>query len=290
MSEDTLLSSSETSKEIGATAKSLRKMVRRRTPDVVKLMETSLIVKDESGWRFSRQCFDALKQLMIYAPGRRREGASQQNDNKVFIVKKDSDVYPVPPQLTDGNPYWFGLRISAGREQMVFNLIQRYKERVMYDLDKLEVYMPIWHVVEDGKQVGREAVFHKILFIKTAYISEVYYKIRQVSMHVRGWWTAVKGSGVPCMIPNDYMESISKEYEFRIKENEVKQKLRTLTVGMYVRVTEGPFRGFNGQVTGVGSLVKVELPIFGRLTEVSLGATQIDRLEDSVLVEAGVKA
>jgi transcription antitermination factor NusG len=286
MVEEKLLSSSETSKVIGTTAKSLRKMVRRQTPDVLKLMESSLIVKGEDGWRFSRQCFDALKQLMLYNPGSRKKDGKA--DNRPFQLKKDSDVYPVPPELTDGNAYWFGLRVSAGRETLVYTMINRYKAKSMYDLDKLEVYMPVWHVVEDGKQAGTESVFHKILFIKTAHIGSVYHKIRQVSMHVRGWWTAVKGSGVPCMIPNDYMESISKEYEFRIKENEVKQKLKTIVVGMYVRVMDGPFRGFNGQVTGVGSLVKVELPIFGRLTEVSLGATQIERLEDSVLQEAGV--
>jgi transcription antitermination factor NusG len=285
MAEDTLLSSSETSKEIGTTAKNLRKMVRRKTPEVLRMIDQSLIIKGEDGWQFSRQCFQDLKQLMLYTPGRRK---IDKKDDRPFQLKKDADVYPVPPELTDGKPYWFGLRVSAGRENQVYNLINRYKSKVMYDLDKLEVYMPVWHVVENGKQSGTESVFHKILFIKTAHISDVYYKIRQVSIHVRGWWTAVKGSGVPCMIPMDYMDSIAKEYEFKIKENEVRQKLKTIIVGMYVRVTEGPFRGFNGQVTGVGSLVKVELPIFGRLTEVSLGATQIERLEESVLAEAGV--
>lgn len=284
-----LLTSAEASKELGISPKHLRKTVRKRTPDILKMIEQSLIVKSADGWKFARECFEAIKAAAAFSPSRKR--GEKGNSNQLFALKKDADVYPVPAELTDGSPRWFGLRVTAGREEMVYRLMQVFKTRCLYDLDKVEVFMPTWKVKdENGKISGEEAVFHKILFIRTAQISQVYYNIRQTSMHIRGWWTAVKGSGVPCMIPEDYIEMISKEYEYRIKESEFKQKVKSLSVGMYIRVIEGPFKGFVGQITELGSLIKVELPIFGRLTGVALGPTQVDKLEEAALKEAGVIA
>ena len=284
MEELKLLTSAEASKELGISSKQLRKTVRKKTPDILKMVELSFIVKSADGWHFARDCFEAIRQAVAYSPERKKK-------NRNDFVRKDADVYPVPPELTDGSARWFGLRVTAGREEMVYRLMQVFRTRGLYDLDKVEVFMPTWKVKdEDGKISREEAVFHKILFIRTAQISQVYYNIRQTSMHIRGWWTSVKGSGVPCMIPEDYIEMISKEYEYRIKESEIRQKVKSLSVGMYMRVIEGPFKGFVGQITELGSLIKVELPIFGRLTGVALGPTQVDKLEEAALKEAGVIA
>jgi len=181
----------------------------------------------------------------------------------------------MPKQQVKPERNWYVIHTSSGYEDAVArNLRQR--------IDSLGMEDKIFNVIvpkekkikiKNGKkQIVEEKIFPGYVFVEMIITDESWYVVRNTPRV-----TGFLGAGTtPIPVSKKDMEDLMKR--INVQQPELKIDFK---VGESVKITDGPFKGFEGKISEVDEergKIKVLINIFGRDTPVELDSLQIKRI------------
>ena len=181
----------------------------------------------------------------------------------------------MPKQTIDFGRNWYVLHTYSGYEDNVCrNLMQRIESMGMEDkIFNVMVPKEKKIKIKNGKRkVVEERIFHGYVLVEMIVTDDSWYVVRNTP-NVTGF----VGSGTtPTPISEDEINSLKK----RMGIKEPKYKIDVLA-GDVIKVTDGPFNGFDGKVDGIDEekgKIKVLVQMFGRETPLELDFLQIKKI------------
>lgn len=180
----------------------------------------------------------------------------------------------MPKQVQQGRN-WYVLHTYSGYEEAVArNLKQRIESMSMED-KIFNVLVPIEKKIKikSGKrQIVEEKIYPGYVLIEMVVTDDSWYVVRNTPRV-----TGFIGAGT---VPTPISEEEIKNLQKRMGVEEPKYKI-DVTPDMPVKITDGPFKDFEGKVETVDESrgkVKVLVSMFGRETPVELDFLQIKKL------------
>ncbi len=181
----------------------------------------------------------------------------------------------MPKQTAQRGRRWYVLHTYSGYEENVArNLRQRIESMDMED-KIFQVLIPTEKKIriKDGKRkVVTEKIFPGYVLVEMIVTDDSWYVVRNTP-NVTGF----VGSGTtPTPISDEEIHELQK----RMGVEEPKYKI-DVAVGSPVRITDGPFKDFEGKVSEIDEArgkAKVLVSMFGRETPVELDFLQIKKL------------
>lgn len=178
-------------------------------------------------------------------------------------------------QQVTGERHWYVLHTYSGYEDSVaWNLKQRIETMDMQD-KIFDVLVPKEKKIkiQGGKRVTvEEKIFPGYVLVDMIVTDDSWYVVRNTP-NVTGF----VGSGtIPTPIADDELAYLKK----RMGAEEPKFKV-DISLGELVRITDGPFKDYEGKVGEVDEAkgkVKVMVTIFGRETPVELDFLQVKKV------------
>ena len=193
--------------------------------------------------------------------------------------------------MSESTKKWYVLRAAGGKEKKAKEYLEKEIERRgLQDLVS-QVLVPTEKVyrIRDGKRICTERLFYPgYVLIEAELTGELQYIIRNEVPHMSGFLTEkrdVKREGgkvqeekLPIPLRDEEVKRILGEQdEQAVTEAETVVDYR---VGEAVKITDGPFSGFDGTVDEIvedRSKLKVTVMIFGRKTILELNFTQVTK-------------
>lgn len=172
---------------------------------------------------------------------------------------------------------WYVVHVYSGFERKVAQSIKEQAIQKGLDEDIEEVLVPTEEVVEmrRGSKVSAERKFFPGYVMVKMNMSDESWHLVKDTAKVTGFLGA---GGRPSPISNAEAERLLHQ----IKEGVERPKPSvTFEIGEQVRVSDGPFASFNGNVEEVDeekARLKVSVSIFGRSTPVELEYGQVEKL------------
>ena len=186
---------------------------------------------------------------------------------------------------------WYVLRAAGGKEKKAKEYLEKEIERCgLQDLVS-QVLVPTEKVyrIRDGKRICTERLFYPgYVLIEAELTGELQHIIRNEVPHMSGFLTekreVKRGEGkpqeekLPIPLRDDEVRRIIYQ-----QDDEAVAEAETVvdyTVGEAVKITDGPFAGFDGTVESIvedRSKLKVMVMIFGRKTILELNFTQVTK-------------
>ena len=193
--------------------------------------------------------------------------------------------------MSESTKKWYVLRAAGGKEKKAKEYLEKEIERRgLQDLVS-QVLVPTEKVyrIRDGKRICTERLFyHGNLLIEAELTGELQHIIRNEIPHMSGFLTekrdVKRGEGkaqeekLPIPIREDEVKRILGEQD-EIAGNEA-ETVVDYQVGDAVKITDGPFNGFDGTVDEIvedRSKLKLMVMIFGRKTLLELNFTQVTK-------------
>ncbi|PIP15943.1 MAG: transcription termination/antitermination protein NusG [Candidatus Portnoybacteria bacterium CG_4_8_14_3_um_filter_44_15] len=180
----------------------------------------------------------------------------------------------MPKQVQQGRN-WYVLHTYAGYEEAVArNLKQRIESMSMED-KIFSVLVPTEKKIKikNGKrQTVEEKIYPGYVLVEMVVTDDSWYVVRNTP-RVTGF---IGAGTIPTPISPEEIQSLQK----RMGVEEPKFKV-DVVVGDAVKITDGPFKDFDGKVSEIDEKrgkIKVLVPIFGRETPVELDFLQIKKL------------
>ena len=193
--------------------------------------------------------------------------------------------------MSESTKKWYVLRAAGGKEKKAKEYLE--KEIARFGLQDLvaQVLVPTEKVyrIRDGKRICTERLFYPgYVLIEAELTGELQYIIRNEVPHMSGFLTEkrdvrreggqVQEEKLPIPLRDDEVRRILGEQdEIAVTEAET---VVDYTVGESVKITDGPFSGFDGTVEEIvedRSKLKVMVMIFGRKTLLELNFTQVTK-------------
>ena len=172
---------------------------------------------------------------------------------------------------------WYVVHVYSGMEKSVHKALVERIERAGLQTSFGQIMVPSEEVVEvkgGKKSITERRIFPGYVLVEMDLTDETWHLVKNTN-RVTGF---LGGSGNrPAPISEREVEKILSQME----EGVEKPKPKILfEVGEMVRVKEGPFADFNGNVEDVNyekSKVRVSVTIFGRATPVELDFGQVEK-------------
>ncbi|OGF30233.1 transcription termination/antitermination protein NusG [Candidatus Falkowbacteria bacterium RIFOXYD2_FULL_35_9] len=181
----------------------------------------------------------------------------------------------MPKQDTKVGRRWYVIHTQSGHEESVAeNLKQRIESMDMED-KIFSVLIPTEKKIriKNGKRKTiTEKIFPGYVFVEMVVTDDSWYVVRNTP-NVTGFI----GSGT---IPTPISEAEMKELQKRMGVDDPTVSIE-LTPGTPVKITDGPFKDYEGRVDEVDEergKVKVAVSMFGRETPVELDPLQVKQL------------
>lgn len=172
---------------------------------------------------------------------------------------------------------WYVVRAVGGKEKKakeyieheIRNLgLQDYVSQVLIPTEKV-------YQVKNGKRVSTERIFFPgYVLIEAALTGEIQHIIRNLP-NVSGFLTEGKDKEPVPLRDSEVARILGTHDEMLDKESET---ITPFVVGEAVKVTDGPFSGFDGTVEEISEdrkKLKVTVRIFGRKTLLELNFAQV---------------
>ena len=193
--------------------------------------------------------------------------------------------------MSESSKKWYVLRAAGGKEKKAKEYLEKEIERCgLQDLVS-QVLVPTEKVyrIRDGKRICTERLFYPgYVLIEAELTGELQYIIRNEVPHMSGFLTEkrdveredgkVQVEKLPIPLRDDEVRRMfSGQDEMATTEAET---VIDYKVGDAVKITDGPFNGFDGTVDDIiedRSKLKVMVMIFGRKTILELNFTQVTK-------------
>ena len=193
--------------------------------------------------------------------------------------------------MSESSKKWYVLRAAGGKEKKAKEYLEKEIERRgLQDLVS-QVLVPTEKVyrIRDGKRVCTERLFYPgYVLIEAELTGELQHIIRNEIPHMSGFLTekqdVKRGDGktqiekLPTPIRQDEVDRILGKKDEMADTEAV--TVVDYEVGDAVKITDGPFEGFDGTVEEIvedRSKLKVMVMIFGRKTLLELNFTQVTK-------------
>jgi transcriptional antiterminator NusG len=193
--------------------------------------------------------------------------------------------------MSESGKKWYVLRAAGGKEKKAKEYLEKEIERRgLQDLVS-QVLVPTEKVyrIRDGKRVCSERLFYPgYVLIEAELTGELQHIIRNEIPHMSGFLTekqdVKRGDGktqvekLPTPIRQDEVDRILGKKDEMADTEAV--TVVDYQVGDAVKITDGPFEGFDGTVEEIvedRSKLKVMVMIFGRKTLLELNFTQVTK-------------
>jgi len=184
--------------------------------------------------------------------------------------------------MSESSKKWYVLRAAGGKEKKAKEYLEKEIERRSLQDLVSQVLVPTEKVykIRDGKRVCTERLFFPgYVLIEAELTGELQHIIRNEVPHMSGFLTEKKDQEkVPVPIRADEVKRILGE-----QDEQATSEAETVVdylVGDAVKITDGPFNGFDGTVEEIvedRSKLKVVVMIFGRKTILELNFTQVTK-------------
>ena len=193
--------------------------------------------------------------------------------------------------MSESNKKWYVLRAAGGKEKKAKEYLEKEIERRSLQDLVSQVLVPTEKVykIRDGKRICTERLFYPgYVLIEAELTGELQHIIRNEVPHMSGFLTEkrerknsegkVQEEKIPVPLRDDEARRILGEQDEQIG-NEA-ETVVDYAVGDPVKITDGPFNGFDGTVEEIvedRSKLKVMVMIFGRKTILELNFTQVTK-------------
>ncbi|WP_251865767.1 transcription termination/antitermination protein NusG [Achromobacter sp. Marseille-Q4962] len=172
---------------------------------------------------------------------------------------------------------WYVVHVYSGMEKSVQKALNERIERAGLQTSFGRILVPSEEVVEvkgGQKSITERRIFPGYVLVEMDLTDETWHLVKNTN-RVTGF---LGGSGNrPTPISEKEVEKILSQMEEGVEKPRPKILFE---VGEMVRVKEGPFADFNGNVEEVNyekSKVRVSVTIFGRATPVELDFSQVEK-------------
>ncbi|MDE5607431.1 MAG: transcription termination/antitermination protein NusG [Muribaculaceae bacterium] len=182
--------------------------------------------------------------------------------------------------MAESKKAWYVLRAISGKEAKVKEVLEASMRNTDLGNYLFQVLIPTEKVmtVRNGKKVVKERnLYSGYVFIEADLQGEVVHELRNTTNVI----DFLKGRGKDAK-PESLRESeVMRMLGMADDINEsAEDEVNDYIVGETVKVTYGPFNGFNGEITEVypeKKKLKVMVKIFGRGTPLELENSQVER-------------
>ncbi len=182
----------------------------------------------------------------------------------------------MPKQTAEYGRRWYAINTYSGYEENVMNNLKQRIEALGMQEKIFSVVVPKEKKIKikNGKRrVVEEKILPGYVLVEMIVTDDSWYVVRNTPNV-----TQFIGMGTtPSPLAADEVGSIMK----RMGTTQEPEITIDLAEGMAVRISEGPFKGFEGKVIGIdGSRgkVKVLVSMFGRETPLELDFTQVKKI------------
>ncbi len=179
------------------------------------------------------------------------------------------------PKQTSHGRRWYVIHTQSGHEESVGDNLKHRIESMDMEEKIFNILIPTEKKIKikNGKRkTVIEKIFPGYVFVEMIVTDDSWYVVRNTP-NVTGFI----GTGTA---PTPISESEIKELQRRMGTQEATVSIE-LTVGTPVKITDGPFKNYEGRVDEVDEArgkVKVAVTMFGRETPVELDPLQVKKL------------
>ena len=183
--------------------------------------------------------------------------------------------------MSESKKNWYVLRAAGGKEKKAMEYLVKEVDRCGFQNLVDQILLPTEKVykIRDGKRVCTERLLYPgYVLIQADLTGELQYIIRNEVPHMSGFLTESKASRTPMPLREDEVRRILGQQD-ESTEKEI-DTIIDFAAGEAVKITDGPFSGFNGTVEEVvedRNKLKVMVMIFGRKTLLELNFTQVTK-------------
>lgn len=175
---------------------------------------------------------------------------------------------------------WYVVRAVSGQENKIKSYIETDIARLGLSDYVEEVLVPTEKVVQirNGKKINKERnYFPGYIMIKANLSGEVPHIIRSIT-NVIGFLGETKGGDPVPLRVSEVNRMLGKVDELSVQTENV---VIPYKIGETVKVIDGPFNGFNGNIEKVNEekrKLEVMVKIFGRKTPLELSYMQVEKI------------
>ena len=171
---------------------------------------------------------------------------------------------------------WYSLRVMSGKEEKIKDSIFRelaYEKEIAENVE--DILIPTENVVDikNGKKLVKKKVFFPgYILLKMEMNNETKFFIESIN----GVMSFVGPKGNPQSLNDAEVRRIIGSFDQDDNSVETIEEI-PFKVGDSVKVTDGPFKDFNGLIQEINdkNRIKVNVNIFGRPTPIELSMNQI---------------
>ena len=175
---------------------------------------------------------------------------------------------------------WYVIRAISGQENKIKTYIESEVKRLKIDSFVEEIIVPTQKVIQirNGKKVSKEKVyFPGYIMIKANLTGEIPHIIRSFP-NILGFLGETKGGDPVPLRGNEVSRLLGKVDELSMDAENI---VIPFTIGESIKVIDGPFNGFNGNIEKVNEdkrKLEVMVKIFGRKTPLELSYMQVEKI------------
>ena len=181
--------------------------------------------------------------------------------------------------MSENDKKWYVLRTVGGKEKKVKEYIENEIANAGLQEFISQVLIPTEKVyqIRNGKKISKERNFFPgYVMVEVALVGEIPHMLRNIS-NVIGFLGDTKGGDPAPMRQSEINRILGRVDE--MAENDAEVNI-PYVVGETVKVTDGPFNGFNGIIEEINEekkKLKVMVKIFGRKTPLELSFMQVEK-------------
>ncbi len=181
--------------------------------------------------------------------------------------------------MSDNQRKWYVLRAIGGKEKKVKEYIENEVANSGLKEFVSQVLIPTEKVyqIRNGKKVAKDRNFFPgYILVEAALVGEIAHMLRNVP-NVIGFLGDTKGGDPVPMRQSEVNRILGKVDELQESGEEFDTPF---IEGETVKVTDGPFNGFNGTIEEINvekKKLKVMVKIFGRKTPLELSFMQVEK-------------